>query len=248
MLSFIFSVLGYFFLFGAIAGLLQGEILTGSLFIPVAITLLIKSKHANKALAKILQKKEIPTKSGWLHLGVAFLFLMIAGATIPKDEIAVAAGVDSKKDSQVKPETQEKEDSQAIAKLPENIDAQKTASNETLRAPETEDEEVVVAKPNHAEKKKPDTKDRTTSAIVMCKLYVKNSLVSPSSADFPWPDEFRTWKREEQVYIIKSHVNSDNAYGVEVRSQWHCELKFIGGGKGDEFDPSNWELRVLEII
>lgn len=86
MLSFIFSVLGYFFLFGAIAGLLQGEILTGSLFIPVAITLLVKSKHANKALAKILQKKEIPTKSGWLHLGVAFLFLMIAGVTIPKNE------------------------------------------------------------------------------------------------------------------------------------------------------------------
>lgn len=224
MLSFIFSVLGYFFLFGAIAGLLQGEFLTGSLFIPVAITLLIKSKHANKALAKILQKKEIPTKSGWLHLGVAFLFLMIAGVTIPKDEIASTVSTEDKATTQKKTKAQQERSN------PDEIADEQSTTN-----------------PAHEEVKELDLEDRTVEAIVLCKRYVKNSLTSPSSADFPWPDEFKRWKRKNQNYIVKSYVDSKNAYGVKMRSQWHCELQYTGKGK-DDYDPSSWELKVLEII
>ncbi|WP_067101876.1 hypothetical protein [Marinomonas atlantica] len=90
-------------------------------------------------------------------------------------------------------------------------------------------------------------KDLSNTAMVMCKEFVKSYLVSPSSADFGWPDEFLKFRKENQRYIIKSHVDSQNQFGATIRSNWHCQVKYIGDGN-DIYHPQNWKLEKMEII
>lgn len=83
MTSMIFAGIGYFFLVGALAGALQGELLTAFIVFLTSIALLLKSASGNRLISKLTGRSSIPTKSGWAHGGIAFVLLMIGGSTLP---------------------------------------------------------------------------------------------------------------------------------------------------------------------
>lgn len=87
-------------------------------------------------------------------------------------------------------------------------------------------------------------KDRSNMANIQCQNFVKANLKSPATADFPWFD-FKYWNKPEQIYIIKSYVDSQNSFGAILRSTWHCKIQY---NKGDDADSRNWELLELEIL
>lgn len=88
MTSMIFAGVGYFFLIGALAGALQGELLTAFIVFLTSIALLLKSTSGNHLISKLAGRNSIPTKSGWVHSGAALVLLMIGGSTLPpKDDL-----------------------------------------------------------------------------------------------------------------------------------------------------------------
>ncbi|MDZ7798366.1 MAG: hypothetical protein U5L76_01980 [Patescibacteria group bacterium] len=90
------------------------------------------------------------------------------------------------------------------------------------------------------------TTTTTTSdsmAFVIAKGFVRDSLKSPSSADFPILD-FVSTSLGENRYQVTSHVDAENSFGVMIRSDWVATLKYL---EGDDADQNNWELEKLII-
>lgn len=88
-----------------------------------------------------------------------------------------------------------------------------------------------------------DEPDRSSAASAVCKQAIKDMLISPSTADFPFlPDA--TFRGRKSKYTIKTHVDSQNAYGALIRSKWHCEVQY--SGSGNDYDISSWTVSELE--
>jgi hypothetical protein len=85
--------------------------------------------------------------------------------------------------------------------------------------------------------------DMSIMAGIHCRDFVKQRLKSPSTADFPYLGT-PTWKTGN-TYAVKSYVDSQNSFGVMVRSNWTCKIKYV---TGDKYDRSNWQLIDLEIL
>ncbi|NMG64887.1 hypothetical protein GPA19_08005 [Azoarcus indigens] len=82
-------------------------------------------------------------------------------------------------------------------------------------------------------------------AAIICAGYVEDRLLAPKSADFPWGKDARgVWQMPDQVYVIKSYVDSQNAFGAMVRTNYRCEIKAAKGGSGD---PGDWRLIKLDF-
>lgn len=67
-------------------------------------------------------------------------------------------------------------------------------------------------------------KNEEVTAIVCAKQEVENQLVSPSSADFPFVMD-ATLGNDGETYVIKSYVDSDNAFGANIRTDFGCFVK-----------------------
>lgn len=92
------------------------------------------------------------------------------------------------------------------------------------------------------EREEPAVVDRRTQSLVQCKYYVKNSLSSPTTANFPWPDSMERIHIGDQVYEVTGYVDSQNAYGATVRNNWLCKIKYLGG---EQHHPANWDILEL---
>lgn len=88
-----------------------------------------------------------------------------------------------------------------------------------------------------------DAKDLSVMGYIMCKRFVETQLLSPSSADFPFSSD-GAWDMGRQRYVYKLHVDSQNAYGAMVRTNWHCDVRFKGGSETG--DINSWALNNLE--
>lgn len=97
---------------------------------------------------------------------------------------------------------------------------------------------------SHFDELASDESNLDSTAVVMCKDFVKSSLVSPSTADFPWLDH-TVQKLGQGTYIVRSYVDAQNKFGAMIRANYSCEVKYRG--QGDEFLNSSWELRDLQI-
>lgn len=87
-------------------------------------------------------------------------------------------------------------------------------------------------------------KDRSDMAFVQCTMAIKDGLKSPSTADFPsFPDKL--WRFSGQSYVIKSYVDAQNSFGAVNRNNWHCKIQYT---KGDEYNPSSWNILELEMF
>lgn len=82
------------------------------------------------------------------------------------------------------------------------------------------------------------------SAYIMIQEFVKDRLTSPSSADFPgvW-DGFDHDQNinylGDQTYEVRSYVDSENAFGASLRTQFN--------GKIQQTNEDKWQLLELDV-
>jgi len=89
-----------------------------------------------------------------------------------------------------------------------------------------------------------DAEDLRSMASVHCQNLITDQLSDPASADFPFLDK-SYFSRGEQRYVVRSYVDAKNAFGGQVRLNWHCDMQY--DGQGETADPRNWTLHDLEI-
>lgn len=86
--------------------------------------------------------------------------------------------------------------------------------------------------------------DKSTMAFIISQEFVKLSLVSPSTADFPAMD-YQHKKYKDQVYEISSYVDSQNKLGATLRTNWTVTLQYIGG---NEASRASWKLLNIKTL
>ncbi len=71
--------------------------------------------------------------------------------------------------------------------------------------------------------------DKST-AYDMAKVFVSNRLVSPSSAKFPSRSANGVIVKHlgRNRYSVAGYLDSKNTFGHEVRSQYHCVIRYVG--------------------
>jgi len=83
---------------------------------------------------------------------------------------------------------------------------------------------------------------------VICQLYVEDNLKSPSTADFPAPSLTDIRDMGNNVFEIRSYVDSQNSFGATIRTNFFCKVQYIGTPTDDESLPHNWQLLELKFI
>lgn len=89
----------------------------------------------------------------------------------------------------------------------------------------------------------PKEKDYSTMAYIQSKAYVKSALKSPTSADFPYMD-YQMKDLGDNRFVVSSYVDSQNSFGVMIRSNWVVTVQYLGG---DQFENNNWKLEAMTI-
>jgi len=88
------------------------------------------------------------------------------------------------------------------------------------------------------------TPDRGSESLayVMCKDFVKDNLVAPSTAEFAKYTEITVVKLENragEVYRVVGYVDSQNKFGAMIRVDYVCEIAYVGN--------DNWKLEKLDM-
>lgn len=89
-----------------------------------------------------------------------------------------------------------------------------------------------------------DAADLSIDASVICQNHVDNHLTSPSTADHPWMG-IEIFDHGKWRYTIRSHVDSQNAFGAVLRTNYLCKVTY--NGEGESLRLSNWSLDALEF-
>ena len=88
------------------------------------------------------------------------------------------------------------------------------------------------------------TEDNRIMAYIMMRDYVKKRLKSPSTAEFPSPNEggldHHVTALGNQTYIINSYVDAQNGFGATIRTE------FIG--KIKQISDTRWQLISLNLL
>ena len=63
-----------------------------------------------------------------------------------------------------------------------------------------------------------------TELITQTEENIKSILKSPSTAKFPWPDEWRMSKKKGSI-IVQSYVDAQNSFGATIRSDFQVTYK-----------------------
>lgn len=81
-------------------------------------------------------------------------------------------------------------------------------------------------------------------AITYCKDRVKNSLRSPSTADFPFfSDAVYDGNRRA---TLASYVDAQNGFGATVRTNFVCVVEYSGNGSPSSF--TNWKVVDFAVL
>lgn len=88
-----------------------------------------------------------------------------------------------------------------------------------------------------------DDKKFANNAFIISKDFVKQKLLSPKSADFPFLD-FKYSNVIDNTIVIESYVDAKNSYGTEIRHNYTIKMKKIGS---DWADSNNWQVISLEF-
>ena len=73
----------------------------------------------------------------------------------------------------------------------------------------------------------------------MCKVFVEKGLKAPATADFPWYSENYVTKLGGAKYRVESYVDAQNSFGAQLRTNFSCTAKWIGG--------SNWQQEEMSF-
>lgn len=111
--------------------------------------------------------------------------------------------------------------------------------------------EKMLAKRSDNEKKEAEysrsvgveDKEFANNAFVISKEFVKQKLLSPKSADFPFMD-FKFSNVIDNTIVIESYVDAKNSYGTEIRHNYTIKMKKIGS---DWADSNSWQVISLDF-
>lgn len=92
------------------------------------------------------------------------------------------------------------------------------------------------------------TKDYSTMAFIQCRLYVEDRLVSPSTADFPSALLADVRDVGNNVFEIRSHVDSQNSFGAMIRTNYFCKIQYVGTAEDEESNSIYWTLLQLDFL
>lgn len=84
-------------------------------------------------------------------------------------------------------------------------------------------------------------KQRTITAEVMCKQFVRDRLKAPSSARFSNEDVYGIEGKPANYHTVTGTVEAQNVWGVMIRNQFRCDLHYIPE------DRDRWILDNLVI-
>lgn len=84
---------------------------------------------------------------------------------------------------------------------------------------------ILAAAPLAACSTEPDDGRDEIGAGVMCEEFIEERLVSPGSAEFQSAGEY-TVTGTGNDYVVSGYVDSDNAFGASLRSDWTCEISY----------------------
>lgn len=79
-----------------------------------------------------------------------------------------------------------------------------------------------------------------TAVIVNCQTLVKSSLKAPRTAKFPFVTDVNV-SPDKMYFTINSYVDAQNSYGAMLRNNYHCKMKFNGGGQ------YGWKLESFDV-
>jgi len=80
-------------------------------------------------------------------------------------------------------------------------------------------------------------------AAIIAKEFVRNTLKSPSSAEFPFGD-YRV-SNTTDTFFVAGHVDAQNSFGAMLRGQYICVLKY---NSGDWSNVNNWTLISADMV
>jgi len=78
---------------------------------------------------------------------------------------------------------------------------------------------------NELTSKSPD-KDISLEAVKASQEYVTRKLRTPFTAKFPIPSQARVTKIENNQYTIASYVEAKNSYGILLRKNYECIVRY----------------------
>lgn len=80
------------------------------------------------------------------------------------------------------------------------------------------------------------------AAYVKCKEFVGDRLVAPSTAEFASYRDVTVVKltnRTDEVYKVVGYVDAQNRFGAMIRTEYVCEVAYLGNG--------SWQLMTVDI-
>lgn len=189
-----------------------------------------------------------PQAFTWLfrrRLRRRYMALMFGGATIA----AFAIGF-----SLVPPELNAKWEEERLIREAEDRrqdsirqieEAREEARERREKEAERAREEAESARKEREERLKNAEKDLPdeSEAFVMSQWWVKERLIAPSTADFPWSADRVLRSLPGSTYVVTSYVDAQNAFGATIRTRYIATLKWVGG---DWSMMSSWRLIDLE--
>lgn len=78
-------------------------------------------------------------------------------------------------------------------------------------------------------------------AQIKCERFIKNRLVSPSSAEFSNAKSYKVNDEPMNYHVVTGVVESQNRLGVLLRSEYRCDAHYLPD------DPMLWVLDYLDI-
>lgn len=84
-------------------------------------------------------------------------------------------------------------------------------------------------------------KHRAAGAIIQCRQFIKDRLVSPSSAEFSNEVAYRVNDEPMNYHAVVGVVESQNRLGVLLRSEYRCDVHYLPD------DPGVWALDYLDV-
>lgn len=82
---------------------------------------------------------------------------------------------------------------------------------------------------------------RSAGAIIQCRQFVKDRLVSPSSAEFGYEEAYKVNGEPMNYHAVVGVVESQNQIGVWLRSEYRCDVHYLPD------QPTLWVLDYLDI-
>jgi hypothetical protein len=84
-------------------------------------------------------------------------------------------------------------------------------------------------------------KHREFMAQIKCERFIKDRLVSPSSAEFSNAETYKINDEPLNYHAVTGIVESQNRMGVWLRSGYRCDVHYLPG------QPMTWVLDYLNI-